>query len=62
MPVGTVISGFFSVPLGPSPCHFCDLKGGFRRDEHANSDGGRMSEPHRGEFAQEPERIGACEE
>ena len=30
---------------------------GFRCDEHAASDGGRMSEPRRGEFAPEPERI-----
>lgn len=33
----------------------------FIMTQHANSDGGRMSEPQRGEFAQEPERINACE-
>ncbi len=39
-----------------------DKQWSFRKDEHASSDSGRMSEPRRGEFAQELERKGACEE
>ena len=41
----------------PAGFRFAVTLRGFRSAEHAASDGGRMSEPWRGEFAPEPERI-----
>ena len=40
----------------PAGFRFAVTLRGFRSDEHVASDGGRMFEPRRGEFAPEPER------